>query len=70
MFWGKSRELDPDLPAYPLVRHLLDAAAMALHLWDVYLSANQRRSIAAGLGLYVAVTPRASVTVLVRPRAS
>ncbi|MGW4496458.1 CRISPR-associated helicase Cas3' [Streptomyces sp. NPDC004376] len=51
MFWGKSRGLDPDLPAYPLVRHLLDAAAMALHLWDVYLSANQRRNIAAGLGL-------------------
>ncbi|MFH9691020.1 type I-E CRISPR-associated endoribonuclease Cas2 [Streptomyces sp. NPDC017413] len=34
--WGKSRGLDPALPPYPLVRHLLDAAAMALHLWDVY----------------------------------
>jgi CRISPR-associated endonuclease/helicase Cas3 len=49
--WGKSRGLDPALPPYPLVRHLLDAAAMALHLWDVYLSDNQRRSIAEGLGL-------------------
>ncbi|MGW0995318.1 CRISPR-associated helicase Cas3' [Streptomyces sp. NPDC002523] len=49
--WGKSRGLDPQLPPYPLVRHLLDAAAMALHLWDAYVSANLRRSIAAGLGL-------------------
>ncbi|MGW4824748.1 CRISPR-associated helicase Cas3' [Streptomyces sp. NPDC004227] len=49
--WGKSRGLDPQLPPYPLVRHLLDAAAMALHLWDVYLSDGQRRSIAIGLGL-------------------
>jgi CRISPR-associated endonuclease/helicase Cas3 len=49
--WGKSRGLDVQLPPYPLVRHLLDAAAMALHLWDVYLSVNQRRSIAVGLGL-------------------
>ncbi|WGD39820.1 CRISPR-associated endonuclease Cas3'' [Streptomyces cathayae] len=49
--WGKSRGLDPALPPYPLVRHLLDTAAMALHLWDVYLSDNQRRSIAGGMGL-------------------
>ncbi|MEU7428797.1 CRISPR-associated helicase Cas3' [Streptomyces sp. NPDC040750] len=48
--WGKSRGLDGDGPPYPLVRHLLDAAAMALHLWDVYLSANQRRAVASGLG--------------------
>ncbi|MER6557910.1 CRISPR-associated helicase Cas3' [Streptomyces sp. NPDC001027] len=48
--WGKSRGLDPELAPYPLVRHLLDAAAMALHLWDVYLSAPQRRCIAQGLG--------------------
>ncbi|MGW0969882.1 CRISPR-associated helicase Cas3' [Streptomyces sp. NPDC002516] len=48
--WGKSRGLDPGLAPYPLVRHLLDTAAMALHLWDVYLSDNQRRSIAAGMG--------------------
>ncbi|MFI1400715.1 CRISPR-associated helicase Cas3' [Streptomyces sp. NPDC020681] len=46
--WGKSRGLD--VP-YPLVRHLLDAAAVALVLWDKYLSRNQRRRIAEGLGL-------------------
>lgn len=28
--WGKSRGLDPALRPYPLVRHLLDTAAMAL----------------------------------------
>ncbi|MGW3683352.1 CRISPR-associated helicase Cas3' [Streptomyces prasinus] len=49
--WGKSRGLDPGLPPYPLIRHLLDAAAMALHLWDVYLSENQRLRIADGMGL-------------------
>ncbi|MER6721425.1 CRISPR-associated helicase Cas3' [Streptomyces halstedii] len=49
--WGKSRGLDPALPPYPLVRHLLDAAAMALHLWDVYLADNQRARIADGMGL-------------------
>ncbi|MFE4291438.1 CRISPR-associated helicase Cas3' [Streptomyces sp. NPDC056647] len=49
--WGKSRGLDLELPPYPLVRHLLDAAAMALFLWDCYLSDNQRGSIAAGLDL-------------------
>ncbi|MGD3109460.1 CRISPR-associated helicase Cas3' [Streptomyces sp. YGL11-2] len=49
--WGKARGLDPALPPYPLVRHLLDAAAMALFLWDRYLSESQRRSIAAGLGM-------------------
>ncbi|MHB9858139.1 CRISPR-associated helicase Cas3' [Streptomyces sp. YIM S03343] len=49
--WGKSRGLDPGLPPYPLVRHLLDAAAMALGLWDLYLSENQRRSVASGMGL-------------------
>ncbi|MFD8193103.1 CRISPR-associated helicase Cas3' [Streptomyces wuyuanensis] len=47
--WGKSRGLDPELPPYPLVRHLIDTAAMALHIWDVYLSGNQRRSIAQGM---------------------
>ncbi|MGQ4514259.1 CRISPR-associated helicase Cas3' [Streptomyces sp. DW26H14] len=60
--WGKSRGLDLGLPPYPLVRHLLDAAAMAVHLWDVYLSENQRRSIADGLGLS---TERARVRDLV-----
>ncbi|MFB8020828.1 CRISPR-associated helicase Cas3' [Streptomyces rubiginosohelvolus] len=49
--WGKYRGLDPSLPPYPLVRHLLDAAAMALHLWDVYLAENQRVRIAVGMGL-------------------
>ncbi|MFE0645708.1 CRISPR-associated helicase Cas3' [Streptomyces sp. NPDC058877] len=49
--WGKSRGLDPKLPAYPLVRHLLDAAAIALFLWDHYLSDNQRLAIAEGFGL-------------------
>ncbi|GAA4781669.1 HD domain-containing protein [Streptomyces ziwulingensis] len=49
--WGKSRGLDPGLPPYPLIRHLLDAAAMALHLWDAYLSENQRVRIAEGMGL-------------------
>ncbi|MEU5718060.1 CRISPR-associated helicase Cas3' [Streptomyces sp. NPDC020403] len=49
--WGKSRGLDPALPPYPLVRHLLDTAAMALHLWDVFLAGNQRVRIAEGMGL-------------------
>ncbi|WP_311136984.1 CRISPR-associated helicase Cas3' [Streptomyces griseomycini] len=49
--WGKSRGLDSGLPPYPLIRHLLDAAAMALHLWDVYLSENQRVRIAEGMRL-------------------
>ncbi|WP_258039619.1 CRISPR-associated helicase Cas3' [Streptomyces sp. SM1] len=49
--WGKSRGLDPGLPPYPLIRHLLDAVAMAMHLWDVYLSENQRVRIADGMGL-------------------
>lgn len=46
--WGKSQGLDRP---YPLVRHLLDAAAMTLHLWGAYLSDGQRRHIAEGLGL-------------------
>ncbi|MGI5397626.1 CRISPR-associated helicase Cas3' [Streptomyces sp. CA-251251] len=49
--WGKSRGLDPGLPPYPLVRHLLDASAMALHLWDVFLTGSQRVQIAEGMGL-------------------
>ncbi|MFC5904023.1 CRISPR-associated helicase Cas3' [Streptomyces zhihengii] len=48
--WGKSRGLDPGLAPYPLVRHLLDASAMALHLWDAFLSENQRLRIAEGMG--------------------
>lgn len=46
--WGKSRGLSS---VYPLVRHLLDSAAMAGYLWDGFLSHGQRRHIAAGLGL-------------------
>lgn len=49
--WGKSRGLDPAYGPYPLIRHLLDAAAMAMHLWDAFLSRNQRARIAEGLGL-------------------
>ncbi|MFE3267088.1 CRISPR-associated helicase Cas3' [Streptomyces sp. NPDC059215] len=49
--WGKSRGLDPRLSAYPLVRHLLDAAAVALYLWDHCLAENQRHAIAEGFGL-------------------
>ncbi|MEU5159695.1 HD domain-containing protein [Streptomyces sp. NPDC020875] len=49
--WAKSRGLDPALPPYPLVRHLVDTAAMALHVWDVYLSEGQRGSIGRGLGV-------------------
>ncbi|WP_328765421.1 MULTISPECIES: CRISPR-associated helicase Cas3' [unclassified Streptomyces] len=49
--WGKARGLDLELAPYPLVRHLLDAAAVAEFLWDEYLSENQRRCIAAGWGL-------------------
>ncbi|WP_369201604.1 CRISPR-associated helicase Cas3' [Streptomyces sp. PU-14G] len=45
--WGKSRGL---LVPYPLVRHLLDAAAVASYLWDAYLSENQRRHIAIAFG--------------------
>lgn len=49
--WGKARGLDEALPPYPLVRHMLDAAAMSLFLWDHFLSDNQRSSIADGLDL-------------------
>ncbi|MEU9356250.1 CRISPR-associated endonuclease Cas3'', partial [Streptomyces griseoloalbus] len=43
--------MDPGLAPYPLIRHLLDAAAMALHLCDAFLSENQRVRIAEGMGL-------------------
>ncbi|MGW3565914.1 CRISPR-associated endonuclease Cas3'' [Streptomyces sp. NPDC000941] len=46
--WGKSRGLREP---YDLVLHLLDTAAMAETLWDVYLTDGQRRTVAAGLGL-------------------
>ncbi|MFI7077129.1 CRISPR-associated helicase Cas3' [Micromonospora sp. NPDC049903] len=46
--WGKSRHLP--MP-YPLLWHLIDTAAVAGLLWDVYLAPNQRRIIADGLGV-------------------
>ncbi|MGW7466994.1 CRISPR-associated helicase Cas3' [Streptomyces xantholiticus] len=49
--WGKSRGLHLDRLPYSLIRHLLDAAAMALHLWDAYLSENQRVRVLEGMGL-------------------
>lgn len=49
--WGKWRGLDPEFGPYPLVRHLLDAAAMVLFLWDHYLSQSQRACISRDLGL-------------------
>ncbi|MEV0370563.1 CRISPR-associated helicase Cas3' [Streptomyces sp. NPDC050636] len=62
--WGKARGLDPELPPYPLVRHLLDTAAMALFLWDRYLSEGQRGCIAAGLGMAGDLARARSVTAL------
>jgi CRISPR-associated endonuclease/helicase Cas3 len=44
--WGKSKGLKPP---YPLIWHLLDTTAVALRLWDDYLTPNQRRVIAEGL---------------------
>ena len=46
--WGKSRGLDL---RYPLVCHLLDAAAAAESLWHDYLTPVQRHAITEGLGL-------------------
>lgn len=46
--WGKQRGLDYP---YPLVWHLVDAAAAVLVLWTDYLTPSQRRTIADGLGL-------------------
>ncbi|MDJ0346828.1 CRISPR-associated helicase Cas3' [Streptomyces sp. H10-C2] len=46
--WGKSDEL----PApYPLGCHSLDTAAVAMVLWDVHLSAGQRRFVAESFGV-------------------
>ncbi len=46
--WGKFK----GLPApYPLILHMLDTAAMALRLWDDYLTASQRAAVCRGLGL-------------------
>jgi CRISPR-associated endonuclease/helicase Cas3 len=46
--WGKSRGLER---RYPLILHLLDAAAAAECLWRDYLAAAQRRVVTEGLGL-------------------
>ncbi|WP_424892223.1 CRISPR-associated helicase Cas3' [Streptomyces sp. XH2] len=48
--WGKWDELP--FP-YPLACHLLDTAALALALWDGYLTAEQRRQVAEGFGVDV-----------------
>lgn len=45
--WGKCRGLDRP---YPLGWHLADAAAVAMALWERYLSAGQRATIARGIG--------------------
>jgi hypothetical protein len=46
--WGKSRGLD--VP-YPVVCHLLDAAAVAGELWDSYVPHALRRTISRTLGV-------------------
>ncbi|GAA4239762.1 CRISPR-associated helicase/endonuclease Cas3 [Actinomadura meridiana] len=46
--WGKHRGLPGP---YPVVCHLLDAAAAMGVLWDLYVSPGGRRHIAAGLGV-------------------
>ncbi|MDG4768629.1 CRISPR-associated helicase Cas3' [Solwaraspora sp. WMMD406] len=46
--WGKSKGL---VRPYPVVWHLIDAAAVAGVLWDRYLAANQRRIIVEGLAV-------------------
>ncbi|WP_433347690.1 CRISPR-associated helicase Cas3' [Microtetraspora malaysiensis] len=46
--WGKSRGLPSP---YPLICHLLDAAAAAEALWDGYLSPGLRAELAASLGV-------------------
>src|SRR5262245_33373701 len=44
--------------AYPLLFHLLDAAAVMGELWDRYLTHAQRRVICRGLGLTLAEARR------------
>ena len=46
--WGKMRGLDRP---YPVLWHLIDAAAIAGCLWDLYLSESQRSLISVGLGV-------------------
>jgi CRISPR-associated endonuclease/helicase Cas3 len=48
--WGKSDGLPPGV-VYPLVWHLLDAAAVAWWAWDVHLTEPHRRTFVQGLGL-------------------
>lgn len=49
--WGKTARLDDGTESiYALIDHLLDTAAMALLLWDRYLTPNQRAVICSGLG--------------------
>lgn len=47
--WGKSDQVDQVF--YGLLFHLLDTAAIALELWDSFLTENQRKLIACGLGV-------------------
>ncbi|MFI5756840.1 CRISPR-associated helicase Cas3' [Streptomyces sp. NPDC051569] len=48
--WGKVG-VEKAAKAYPLLFHLLDTAAVALELWERFLSPNQRAAIAGGLGV-------------------
>ncbi|MFC5820985.1 CRISPR-associated helicase Cas3' [Nonomuraea harbinensis] len=50
LIWGKSRNLPTP---YPLICHLLDAAAMASTLWQEYLSPTLQHRIAEALGTTV-----------------
>jgi CRISPR-associated endonuclease/helicase Cas3 len=47
--WGKFDR--GAMAVYPLLFHMLDVAAIALELWDRFLTLSQRRVIADGLGV-------------------
>ncbi|MFJ3799936.1 CRISPR-associated helicase Cas3' [Streptomyces sp. NPDC090088] len=51
--WGKfdRGELPGQMAVYSLLFHMLDAAAVAGAVWDLYLARAQRRLIAQGLGV-------------------
>ncbi|MEU9126096.1 CRISPR-associated helicase Cas3' [Streptomyces sp. NPDC048506] len=49
--WGKWHGLEDLSVPYPVVCHLIDTAMIAGRLWDVYLTAGQRRTIADGWGV-------------------
>lgn len=49
--WGKWSGLEDTGAPYPVVCHLIDTAMIAGRLWDSYLTAGQRRVIAAGWGV-------------------